>query len=181
MKAIALDSNKSRGCNFFCRMSGTRVVVKSRRSSHLPFAAANVSCNGCLATMGALEWGSGPAPTAAVSSARAVPSSDREATVWPSGMLRTSMEDALAQTTFSAELLKQSVLPEPLLLADSPEGATVKSSESTVTAASQPLEALVTVWRARVVVLDQPIDSTGFCTLNCISARIQKPLLLGDY
>lgn len=155
--------------------------MKSRRGSHLPFAAANVFCDGCLATMGALEQDPGSAPMPAASSARAVPSSDREATVWPSGMLRTSMEDALAQTTFSAELLKQSVLPEPLLLADSPEGATVKSSESTVTAASQPLEALVTVWRARVVVLDQPIDSTGFCTLNCIFAQIQKPLLLGCY
>ena len=131
-------------------------------------------CDGCLATVGAPEQGPGPAP---VSGASGVRSSDKVATERPSGTLYTSMADLPAQTTLSAESLKQRVSPEPLLVVVLPEGATVKSSESTVIAASQPFEALATAFRALLLVFDHPIDSTGVCTLNCMSARRRRLLL----
>jgi len=128
--------------------------------------------------MGALE----PSPdSAAISDALAVCSptiSDKVATVRPSGTLYTSMEDVPAHTTLSVDSLKQSVSPEPLLAVVLPEGAIVKSSESTVMAASQPFEALATARRALLLVLDHPIDSTGVCTLNCMAAQIRSPLLM---
>ncbi len=123
---------------------------------------------------GAPEQGPSPAPA---SGASAVRSSDKVATERPSGTLYTSMADLPAQTTLSAESLKQRVSPEPLLVVVLPEGAIVKSSESTVIAASQPLEALATARRALLLVFDHPIDSTGVCTLNCMTARRRSLLL----
>lgn len=117
------------------------------------------------------------APASAAPSVAPSSGSDKEATVWPSGRLNTSMVDVPAQITLSPESLKQSVLPEPLLLVDPPEGAIVRSSESTVMAASQPFEALATACRALLLVVDHPIDSTGVCTFNCMVAQIRSLLL----
>ena len=124
--------------------------------------------------MGASELDPGPAPVAGASP---VLSSDKVATERPSGTLYTSMPGLPAQTTLSAESLKQRVSPEPLLVFVLPEGAIVKSSESTVIAASQPFEALATARRALLLVFDHPIDSTGVCTLNCMAARSRSLLL----